>query len=125
MTQEKTYCPRGPGPGTPFQAPFDGEMTWEERGSERVCSYCGGLHPEDALRLLADGVSASPTDKNYKLYIGNHKFYFQHMSSEQQDTFIKLHNDKKMNLAFPGRFYVTPYFCAREPAKPPHQDDGA
>ena len=40
------------------------------------------------------------------------KFYFQHLSPEQQQTFIELYNAKKMKLGFPGRFYSRPFFCA-------------
>lgn len=39
------------------------------------------------------------------------KFYFQHFSEDDRQRFIQMANAKKFNLAFPGRFYVTPYFC--------------
>lgn len=39
------------------------------------------------------------------------KFYFQHLSEADRQRFIQMANAKKFNLAFPGRFYVTPYFC--------------
>jgi len=41
------------------------------------------------------------------------KFYFQHLSEEQQKRFIEIYNDKKMKLKYPGYFYVRPFFCAR------------
>lgn len=39
------------------------------------------------------------------------KFYFQHLSREQQDRFIELHNEKRLRIGYPGRFYVRPFFC--------------
>jgi hypothetical protein len=39
------------------------------------------------------------------------KFYFQHLSGAEQDKFIDLLNGKKINLAYPGHFYVLPYFA--------------
>lgn len=67
---------------------------------DRVCSYCGSLHPEDFLRLIKEcadaGVDAGdeapsvdPSDKGYKIYVrrkgvrnaheGGIKFYTQHL----------------------------------------------
>lgn len=44
------------------------------------------------------------------------KFYFQHLSGEQRTRFIQLYNEKRMRLAFPGHFYVLPFFCRRAEA---------
>ncbi len=41
------------------------------------------------------------------------KFYFPHLSVEQQNRFIELYNQKKISLNVPGYFYVTPYFCKK------------
>lgn len=48
-----------------------------------------------------------------KMVSGKHvgKFYFQHLSDAQQKHFIHLHNTGKLSIGFPGRFYVTPFFC--------------
>ncbi len=46
------------------------------------------------------------------------KFYFQHLSEAEQDRFIELHNTRKLNLGFPGHFYVPPFFCTRRVAAP-------
>jgi hypothetical protein len=43
--------------------------------------------------------------------IGETKFYFQHLSAEQQAAFIELYNSKRMKIGFPGHFYVRPFFC--------------
>lgn len=39
------------------------------------------------------------------------KFYFQHLSTAQQERFIALYNEKRMTFAVPGHFYVRPFFC--------------
>lgn len=38
------------------------------------------------------------------------KFYFQHLTDEEQERFIEFLNAKKFNLAFPGHFYRLPFF---------------
>lgn len=38
------------------------------------------------------------------------KFYFQHLSVDQRKRFVDLYNDKTLKLAFPGHFYVRPFF---------------
>lgn len=48
------------------------------------------------------------------------KFYFQHLSREQQQRFIDLLNEKKVNIGYPGHFYSRPFFIA--PPKPRQED---
>lgn len=38
-------------------------------GPPRTCSFCGGLHPEDAIRLVAEGWEVDATGKAYKRYL--------------------------------------------------------
>lgn len=38
------------------------------------------------------------------------KFYFQHLSAQQQIEFVDLLNAKKLILGYPERFYVLPFF---------------
>lgn len=45
------------------------------------------------------------------------KVYFQHLSVEQQDDFIGLHNAKLIKFGYPGGFYVTPFFAQRRPTE--------
>lgn len=40
------------------------------------------------------------------------KFYFQHLSPEQQQRFIDMLNAKTMNIGYPGHFYVRPFFVS-------------
>jgi len=40
------------------------------------------------------------------------KFYYQHLSPEQQDEFITLYNERRMVVGYPGHLYVPPFFAA-------------
>jgi len=92
---------------------FPGPDTYRADGT---CSYCGSVSGDWFMgRLEAGTISVTPTDKSYKVYISNHgdsepftgiKFYFQHLTVEQQDRFIELVNAKKIHLKEPGYFYV-------------------
>lgn len=80
---------------------------WDVIGDDRVCSYCGSLHPDDFLNLIKTyGFKiVGGTDKGYKFYIENHvvperagiinagmgaiKFYAQHFGPEH----IEQYND--------------------------------
>jgi hypothetical protein len=35
----------------------------------RTCNFCGGIHPEDAIRLVTEGWEVQATDKDYKRYL--------------------------------------------------------
>lgn len=39
------------------------------------------------------------------------KFYFVHLSVEQQAEFLELYNTRAMRLSYPGHLYVLPYFA--------------
>ena len=76
---------------------------WErfKSNGNRICSYCGSLHPEDMFALVKASAEAShdapyrsvvdiePSDKGYKVYVhqpgvrnaseGGIKFYTQHL----------------------------------------------
>lgn len=42
---------------------------WEEDYIPRACSFCGGIHPQDALRLIRNGWELERTTKRYKYYL--------------------------------------------------------
>lgn len=42
---------------------------WEWPWQPRQCSLCGGLHPDDGLKLIAEGWEIAPSTKNYKVYL--------------------------------------------------------
>lgn len=46
------------------------------------------------------------------------KFYYQHLSESQRHEFIELHNARTMQIGYPGRFYVLPFFCQLPPTGP-------
>jgi hypothetical protein len=118
------FCPRRLEDGRARE----GSDTWRENGT---CSYCGSLHPDVLMAAIEAGeVTLGPTDKSYKIYVSpkegveltpprahllpkHAKFYFQHLSKEQQDRFIAVHNEKRMSIDYPGHFYVTPFFAHR------------
>lgn len=81
---------------------------------DKTCSYCGSLHPSEFFKAIEEGLEITPTDKNYKVYVaGNKKFYFKHLSVDQQKQFIELINKGAVNVGYPGYFYTLPYFCQR------------
>ncbi len=41
------------------------------------------------------------------------KFYFQHLSADQQNKFIELLNANRIKIGYPGYFYRLPFFCQR------------
>lgn len=42
--------------------------------------------------------------------INHAKFYFQHLSEAEMQRFVDLFNARKLNIGFPGHFYVEPFF---------------
>lgn len=74
---------------------------WHKVGPDRVCSFCGSMHPEDferaCERALVDGkVRIDPSTKGYKIYIyrpeihnageGAIKFYRWHGYTDPADV---------------------------------------
>ena len=97
---ETFFCGRGPGPDSPFVAPFNGEATWRaEPDGSRTCSYCGSLHADDFVEIMeqyaagVEGYRFSTTTKGYKAYgnrpgvanasQGGIKFYADHLPDER------------------------------------------
>lgn len=70
------------------------------------------MRPDVFMNLVEAGAEIVPTDKSYKVYVlpEHSKFYFQHLSVDQRKRFVDLYNDKTLKLAFPGHFYVRPFF---------------
>lgn len=93
-----------------------GNDTWGERDGKLRCSFCGSLHPDDVIARLTAGEQAGPTDKNYKVYVGNHdKAYFQHFDKAHMEAFLALYNAQAMNVGMPGHFYKLPFFMSYQP----------
>lgn len=100
-------CPRRMTEWGPWQRE-EGQDEWAIRHGYKRCSFCGSLHPDDFMAKLADGAELSTTSKTYKAYIGEDhtKFYFQHLSIEQQEAFVALYNDRR--IVFAGGFGFNP-----------------
>jgi len=68
---------------------------WETRkgyGKMRLCSFCGGVHPDDVIEATRQGAWIEKTTKNYKVYLHKdewkgrqRKVYLQHFSDEQRE----------------------------------------
>lgn len=80
-------------------------------GQPRGCSWCGSMPPDDFMEAVRAGIEIGPTDKSYKLYVGEHsgKFYTAHLSPEQGHEFWELTKEKKVNWGYPGYPYVRIY----------------
>lgn len=79
---EKQMCPRRTGHVIEESIPYDvwrpGAARWGTHPSDkfpegfekpRTCSFCGGVHPEDAIALLKLGWELDSTGKWYKAYM--------------------------------------------------------
>lgn len=124
---EKITCPRRIENGMDVTSALRGSGpnldTYGNRGGlihqRRACSYCGSLPPDDFMEAVRAGAELGPTDKNYKVYIHSaeqkmeSKFYFQHLSAEQQREFIQLLNDRVVKIGYPGYFPNLPFFIGR------------
>jgi hypothetical protein len=70
------------GKQTHFIGKHNNEWLWKW-GPPRTCSFCGGIHPEDAIRLIQDGWEIEATGKTYKRYL-EPPGYHQHMADLRQ-----------------------------------------
>ena len=52
-----------------------GGTYWKWPWAPRTCSFCGGVHPDDAIRLLEEGWEVERTDKSYKRYLHPPGYY--------------------------------------------------
>ena len=55
--------------GIKHRGGFYGGTLWPGGPRPRTCSYCGGVHPEDAIELLKAGWTVEATSKAYKRYL--------------------------------------------------------
>lgn len=96
----------------PFKFSGKGLDHWQKFKSNgnRVCSYCGSLHPEDMFELVRQSANAlenvaygsaveiEPSDKGYKIYVkqpgvrnaheGGIKFYTQHLPRDSESKLM-------------------------------------
>ena len=91
--------------------PWEHEEGLDHWRDDHTCSFCGSLDSDLVMERIEAGEEITPTDKDYKIYIGEHnKAYFQHFSKEQRTRLVELVNDKKVKFKYPGHFYVLPFF---------------
>jgi hypothetical protein len=100
MSDEKFTCPRrmvnldGEARDTWVRNRWDSKAATFPKGYEkpRTCTWCGGIHPDDAIALIGAGFRLEETDKGYKFYMhpvdGTYtippiKLYLAHFSNEQ------------------------------------------
>ncbi len=83
---------------------------WDE--ARNTCTYCGSMNPDEFMSSVESGSLLIPTDKDYKVYVGEsrQKFYFQHLSTDQKKRFVEMINKKELHFGVPGYFYVLPFF---------------
>ncbi len=96
---DKQTCPRRINELGPWEYK-EGLDTWQQVGNDRVCSFCGSLHPADFEAVLKrviddDKCSIALSDKGYKVYInrpevrnatdGAIKYYKQHNYTDADD----------------------------------------
>jgi len=105
-----------------------GEDHWEKfkTNGNRVCSFCGSLHPEDLFELVRQCAEApldalynsvpeiEPSDKGYKIYVhqpgvrnaheGGIKFYTQHLPRDENG---KIATTEQQNLEYSKAVHAT------------------
>lgn len=97
----KQTCPRRMNEFGPWKYKENLDI-WNKRGPDRVCSFCGSMHPEDFEKFLQkviedESLAIEHSDKSYKIYIrdfnnerngvnkGAIKYYKQHNYTNQED----------------------------------------
>jgi len=68
---------------------------------------------------ISEEQATSEADADPVLGEGKHlgKFYYVHLSEEQQNDFIAMLNAKSVHVGYPGRFYRLPFFITRKAAE--------
>lgn len=69
-----------------WQRGFYGGTRWHWPWRPRTCSFCGGVHPEDAIRLIREGWDSEKTDKGYKWYLNPPGYWEWRQSWRKFDT---------------------------------------
>lgn len=83
-----------------------------------ITDNMGGIVPELALEAIKNGAVLHPTDKDYKFYLDlpdkqHCKGYFDNWNIQQRQELVALYNEQKLTFAYPGYFYVLPFFMKK------------
>lgn len=103
----------------------DAFMEWIEQGAEvgptdksyKAYITYPGKDPEEGKvqEYTIPNESGGPPTEVTEVYGTECKFYFQHLSDDQQIKFVELYNNLTMRIGYPGRFYVLPFFMTTRP----------
>jgi hypothetical protein len=94
----------------------DRKTTWLDqmtRDGVEAAALERGETPEEFRAALADHYDREVARS--EAFGSQEKFYFQHLTPEQRDEFIELHNSRQMNVGYPGHFYQLPFFASGVP----------
>lgn len=110
-----------------YKAYLHRPLSGEEK-AERKATWLRNFSPEE-LRATAESRSENPEqvraelESYYDAQVApaeasstEAKFYYQHLSAEQQAEFIELYNARGMSVGYPGRLYVLPFFTTSSSA---------
>jgi hypothetical protein len=78
--------------------------------SEEPCDWCEGTGEQTNQ---VDGKCPMCRGTKVRAAGPETKFYYPHLSIEQQDRFIELHNSGRLRIGYPGRLYRVPFFARR------------
>lgn len=113
--KDRFMCPRRneAGPWRQVQEDYWRQDYWEKGENwkltfvPRACSFCGGINPEDAKRLIEMGWEIEPTTKGYKRYM-HPKGYREYMNATLKS--IKEKGDMPKD-------YIADYWEPKPPVK--------
>lgn len=70
-------------------SPYTGKpVVWQIRDGRRHCSWCGSVHPEALIRLVAEGAQLGGSDWKYGW---PHKFYVHRVPNPAAGTMIPMY----------------------------------
>lgn len=89
-----------------YQGQVKNEDTWDLINGDRICSYCGSMHPDEVLAIAMETPGAiERSDKGYKWYInrpnrpnasfGGIKYYRQHDTPEFVAAWNRMIDERK------------------------------
>ena len=87
---ERTTCGSRNSQLGPFERGENLDHWRKEENGNRTCSFCGSLHPDDALEIIKEqGFGVISQAKSYKWYVGrgHNKYYMWHNTPKFVEAF--------------------------------------